>query len=453
MRYPHTPPRWAEAMTSASAKGLIKEFVAFGKAESERNDRYLHWDEFRHRASSKSPLSPEEQWAAIRFSRSTRSQQIPLSDSKGKHFTFSVTQRAFEDLHEIDMHCGGSMAVAGEGALREDTRDRYYVTSIFEEALTSSMLEGAVVTRSEAREMIRNHRPPANSHERMVMNNYHTMRLLSEWKEQELTPDLILRIHREITAGTLDHEADEGRFRRTEDEVRVVDDESGETFHTPPPAEQLAQRIEECCRFANERGMHGFLHPVIRSILLHFWVAYDHPFVDGNGRTARALFYWSMLRHGFWLAEFFSISHEILKAPKKYYRAFLYTETDENDLNYFLLHQLTVIKNSIAALKEYVGRKQRELDDMSRLLGPEAGFNHRQLALLKHAVKHPNASYTVAGHQTSHGIAYQTAMNDLAALQRQGLFGRVKSGKAFIFTPAQDLTKLLGKARATPRER
>ena len=68
--------------------------------------------------------------------------------------------------------------------------------------------------------------------------------------------------------------------------------------------------------------MSGFLHPVIRSILLHFWVAYDHPFVDGNGRNARALFYWSMLRHGFWLAEFFSISHEILKAPRKYYRAF-----------------------------------------------------------------------------------------------------------------------------------
>ena len=59
----------------------------------------------------------------------------------------------------------------------------------------------------------------------------------------------------------------------------------------------------------------GFIHPMIRSIILHFWLAYDHPFVDGNGRTARALFYWSMLRHGYWLFEFISISQIILKGP------------------------------------------------------------------------------------------------------------------------------------------
>lgn len=432
-------------MVKASKEGLLDDFIDFGKKESQRSDRYLHWDEFRHRASTRIPLSPELQWAAIRFSRSARSQQVPLKDAKGKHFTFSLTQRAFEDLHEIDPHCGGSMAVTEDGLLREDTRDRYYVSSILEEALTSSLLEGAVVTRAEAREMVRNHRPPANGHEQMVMNNYNTMRLLSEWKEQDLTPELILQIHREITTGTLDHAEDEGRFRKTEDQVRVVDDESGETFHNPPPAEQLPERIAECCRFANERGMHGFLHPVIRSILLHFWIAYDHPFVDGNGRTARALFYWSMLRHGFWLAEFFSISHEILKAPKKYYRAFLYTETDDNDLNYFLLHQLGVIKGSIAALKEYIRRKQGELDDMRHILGPEAGFNHRQLALLKHAVRHPNFAYTVAGHQTSHDVAYQTAKNDLAALEQRGLLTQGKSGKAFIYMPVPDLMSKLGK--------
>jgi Fic family protein len=449
MRYPNIPPKWKDSMMAANTKGLLEEFFALEKAESQRSDRYLHWDEFRHRASTKSSLTPEQQWAAIRWGRSARSQPVSLKDAQGRAFTFSLTQRAFEDLHEIDMHCGGSMAVAEEGLLREDTRDRYYVSSLFEEALTSSLLEGAVVTRSEAREMIRNHRPPANGHERMVMNNYNTMRLLSEWKEQDLTPELILRIHREITTGTLQNAEDEGRFRTTKDEVRVVDDESGETFHTPPPAEQLKERIQECCLFANERRMHGFLHPVIRSILLHFWVAYDHPFVDGNGRTARALFYWSMLRHGFWLAEFFSISHEILKAPKKYYRAFLYTETDDNDLNYFLLHQLTVIKNSIAALKDYIHRKQRELDGMRQFLGPEAGFNHRQLALLKHAVKHPNASYTVAGHQTSHAIAYQTAMTDLTGLNHRGLLTRFKSGKAFIFTPVPDLAKKLESTRAT----
>ena len=190
--------------------------------------------------------------------------------------------------------------------------------------------------------------------------------------------------------------------------------------------------------------MTGFLHPVVRSILLHFWIAYDHPFVDGNGRTARALFYWSMLRNSYWLAGFFSISHEILKAPKQYYRAFLHTETDGNDLNYFLLHQLEVIVSSITSLRESIRIKQVEAETLRSNLGAGGDFNHRQIALLKHALKHPFAAYTVVGHQTSHGTSNQTAKNDLTYLESKGLLQRGKSGKAFVYSPAVDLGARLG---------
>ena len=46
----------------------------------------------------------------------------------------------------------------------------------------------------------------------------------------------------------------------------------------------------------------------MRAILLHFWLAYDDPFLDGNGRTARILFFWLLRKHGYWLAEYLSIS-------------------------------------------------------------------------------------------------------------------------------------------------
>ena len=236
----------------------------------------------------------------------------------------------------------------------------------------------------------------------------------------------------------------EGRFRQTGDDVRIEDEESGEVFHTPPPADKLPARIARICEFGNQEGMHGFLHPVIRSILLHFWIAYDHPFVDGNGRTARALFYWSMLRHRYWLAEFFSISHQILKAPKQYYRAFLHTETDGNDLNYFIHHQLDVICSSITALREYIRVKQAEAESMRRHLGAGSDFNHRQLALLKHALKHPFATFTVVSHQSSHAISNQTAKNDLTTLEVKGLLRRGKVGKAFVYSPTADLAGKLG---------
>lgn len=441
MKFPQTPPAWQPLMDQAIQQGRAEAFMEYSHRQNLKPGRYLHWDDFRHRVADKDGLAKEEQWAAIRMSRAMRSQPIPLEDAKGRPFTFFLTPQAFGLLHEIDLHCGAGPS--GSAILREQASGHEF-DSLMEESLTSSVLEGAVVTRSEAREMIRLQRQPATEHERMVLNNYRTMRLLGGLKEKPLTPELILAIHREVTAGTLKNPAHEGAFRSTKDNVRVEDEESGEVFHTPPEAALLEQRMKILCDFANERGTTGFLHPVIRAILLHFWIAYDHPFVDGNGRTARALFYWSMLRNGYWLAEYVSISHEILKAPKQYYRAFLHTETDGNDLNYFLLHQLEIIRASIESLKESLRAKQQEAEALRHNLGAGTDFNHRQIALLKHALKHPFASYTVVGHQTSHGTSNQTAKNDITALEAKGLLTRGKRGKAFVYSPAADIAVKLG---------
>jgi len=175
------------------------------------------------------------------------------------------------------------------------------------------------------------------------------------------------------------------------------------------------------CAFANSQPSSPFVPPVIRAIILHFWLAYDHPFYDGNGRTARALFYWSMLHHNFWLFEFISISSIILQARAKYERAFLHTESDENDLNYFILHQADVIRRAVAALHDYLGKKQQEAQATASRLRSLRQFNHRQQALLMHALRHAGAEYSIESHRASHAVAYTTARADLLGLEKAGL--------------------------------
>ena len=288
-----------------------------------------------------------------------------------------------------------------------ETKDRYLVGSLIEEAFTSSQLEGAVTTRRVAREMIRTGRKPSDRSEKMILNNYWTMQRIGKVKKEPLDKELIFDIHRLVTGGTLDDPPAAGRFRR-DDEPVVVDDIYGEVYHVPPSASSLEGRMEAMCDFANGKIPDDFIHPVIRSIILHFWLSYDHPFIDGNGRTARALFYWSMLHHNYWLCEFISISHVILKGPMKYERAFLYTETDDNDLTYFIIYHLDVILRAIGELHEYINRKTKELHQLETRLRGIAALNHRQRALISHALRHPDQRYTIESHRRSHNIVYET---------------------------------------------
>jgi Fic family protein len=353
------------------------------------------------------------------------------------------------ELHQIDVGAGRSLGVP-EPITNPQTRDHYLIRSLIEEAITSSQLEGAVTTREVAKEMIRTGRPPRDTSERMILNNYLTMRRITELKKEPLSPALVFDIHKLVTDKTLDDPTAAGRFRRT-DEVRVVGDDFGVVFHEPPPASELPGRLRAMCDFANAQTPAFFVHPAIRAIILHFWLAYDHPFVDGNGRTARALFYWAMLHEDYWLFEFISISNILRKAPVQYGLSFLHSETDDNDLTYFIVAQTKVIRRAIEELHAYIDRKTTEVRQVEAQLRALNLFNHRQADLIRHALKHPYQEYTIASHGKSHNVVYQTARTDLLDLQSRGILEPKKRGKKIVFTASADLTERLKKMETDSR--
>ncbi len=398
--------------------------------------RYRHWDKVR-RLQPPTGLTHREWWLALKLKRSMEYRYVGLHSVGGQPFCYALMDPIGEFLHDIDRGTGRSFA-SPDPLQNPDLRDRYVVHSLMEEAITSSQLEGAATTRQVAKEMIRSGRPPRDRSEQMILNNYYAMQELGKLRDEPLTREGLLHLHAIVTNKTLDDPGDAGQFRRPDQRIEVAD-ESNQVFHTPPPGEELEERVAAMCAFANGETPKNFVHPVIRSIILHFWLAYDHPFVDGNGRTARTLFYWSMLHHAYWLCEFISISEIIRKAPAKYGRAFLYTESDENDLTYFTLYHLDVIRRALRSLHEYVDRKTTELQSLERRMRSLALLNHRQQALISHALRHPDNRYTIESHQRSHNVVYQTARADLLNLAKRGLLESWKLGREWQFEPADDL--------------
>ena len=440
MRKPKKPPKLPDIL--AKIQG---DYPAFFKNIYSRNvtiqpENYFHWDKLIH-LTPPEELNHEQWWRAIKLYRSSLYKKISLHDTDGNPFQFLVPDKVLEQLHKIDMSAGGMVAMPDQ-VTNPQTRDRYYINSLMEEAITSSQIEGAATTRKVAKEMIRSGRRPKDRSEQMILNNYKTMRQIDKLKNEPLSKEIVFKIHQIITANTLDHENESGRFRNPAEHVQVTD-MYNTVLHDPPPADQLEDRVQAMCDFANNRSPSYFIHPVIRSIILHFWLAYDHPFVDGNGRVARALFYWSMLRHGFWMFEFISISSIILKAQSKYGRAFLYTETDDNDLTYFILYHLDIVQKAIEELHRYIQRKTEEIRHWESEIRSITLLNHRQRSLISHALRHPDQLYTFESHRQSHDVVYETSRNDILDLQNKGLLTGTKNGKQWIFRPVENLEKVL----------
>ena len=438
MRVPQKPPE--PNFMPETLRGNVSRFMDLWKKSKSYllKGRYAHWDKVRH-LKPPDGFTLQEWWFAIKMDRTGSRKGIPLADVSGMPFGFGMPDPFVEHLHHIDQDLGGRLEMSEEALANSSTRDRYLVRSLVEEAITSSQLEGSVTTRVIAKEMIRTGRKPINRSEQMILNNYVAMRRIQKLKDQPLNMETLLELHRILTQDAIDDPSAAGRLRNVDEQVTVYDDVDDQVLHNPPPADELSRRLGAFFDFANGTTPDFFLHPIIRAIITHFWLAYEHPFVDGNGRCARALFYWSMLRQGAWLCEFLSISQVIRKAPIKYGRAFLYTETDDNDLTYFILYHLQIIRQAIDLLHEYINQKSQAMQQTRNLLRKSTALNHRQMALLEHALRHPDAEYTIRSHQTSHNVSNQTARTDLYHLKVKGLLEERHTGKAYYYYPAKDL--------------
>jgi len=406
------------------------------------NGKYIHWEKLRF-LDTPPTISTEEWWLGIKLARTVLARSLPeMEPTNDRPFQYVLTDLAHEAFHKIDAQAAGRVSMP-EAVANPSTRDRYLFNSLLEEAITSSQLEGAATTRREAQAMVRAGRAPRNRHEQMVLNNYKAMLFVREIKDTRLTPALVLEIHRIITMDTLDDPTAAGRLQTEADERVVVDDTEGQVLHRPPPANELSDRLEKMCQFANGISEKGeFIHPVLRAIILHFWLAYDHPFSDGNGRTARALFYWSMQSAGYWLVGYLSISRILRTAPVRYATSFLEVETDDNDLTYFIMYQLETIERAINEMNDYLVVKANEIREIEDLV-QGIDLNHRQLALLTHALRNAGFRYTYRSHATSHAVTRQTARTDLLELTELGILDKRKIGREAVFVARDHLPDII----------
>ncbi|OGQ04776.1 MAG: hypothetical protein A2W61_04080 [Deltaproteobacteria bacterium RIFCSPLOWO2_01_44_7] len=391
------------------------------------NERYLTNLEIRRRIpkdwDSVDILSKVHQW------REHHKVPTPLLNQGGKPFFFCSTQHILKAQSVMDRY--------GYDTLFENIPskaiEKIEKDNLLEEAFFSSQIEGAKTTRRRAEEMIRHNSLPRDRSERETLNNYRAMEYILSNPDKKISIETITDLHRIVTDNALD-DGKPGEFRTPEHDTVVGD--ALRIYYVPPTPEKIEGFLEYLIQWLHPKDITisdaSSLHPLSVASILHFYFVYIHPFPDGNGRTARALYY--LYLNKFYNAmPFLSISHVIGQKRKAYDQAILNVEETRTDLTFFIHYSCDITTEAIDNLR-FAIQRYATASHLEDLVGKRSlELNKRQMSIIKYLLRPDISHVDVKKYQKLQKIVYETARTDLQELEKKGFLVSRKIGKKFIY--------------------
>lgn len=414
----------------------IEKYMALARPTL-ADGRWLHFDELVRRwpKDVNFPLA----WSLVKLMRTSEVSPLLQIGESEKTSTFKLTSSTQRAISLTDQKTTHAQLTSMLEKIGEKAHAQYLVDGLTEdEAISSSQLEGAVTTTRVAKKLLQSKAKGKTVSEKMIVGNMKMMNYIWEKRDEKLSLDFISGLHEVGTEGIDDDEYKPSVFRFTDD-VRVQDNE-GNTIHQPPSSDGLEGRLQKIIDWIgyehHEQTDNSYIHPLIKALTLHFCIGYEHPFYDGNGRVARALFYWCMFKHGFSGFRYMPISHLLKKAPAKYAKSYLYTETDDLDLTYFIDYQCSIITRAIYEFELTYNETRIKILEFDNFMMDSGLFRKlkEKENILFHVAKSGIAStFTAQDASKNLDCSQNTALKALNRLVKLNLFNKVKSGRGFIF--------------------
>lgn len=377
-------------------------------------DRYLPRREILHRLPV--TVSIGQFWPELEAARRGQSQTLPLKDQRGEPFWFVLNR-------SIEQQCNVIAALARRDvAFTGPEFDALYEEAVVDEAVYSSVIEGAFTSREQAMDFLRRNRTPRSKSEQMIKNNYDALTCVLEHLDEPICEETILAIARIVT--------------RSAAEVQVTGYREGMVYvtgregvvYTPPRAEVVPEMMRALVKFIRESE----LHPLLKACIAHFYLVYVHPFGDGNGRTARALSYMILLQAGYDFFRYVSVSGVVAEERGRYYRAMRSVEESDGDMTYFIDAYSAMLARTVQKMEDHLkyhvlaGQKLKALE-------ADGSLNERQLRGARWLLESASTSVTVEAWRKKYEVVTETARRDLLALCAAGVLAREKDGRKAVF--------------------
>ena len=298
---------------------------------------------------------------------------------------FVITNKINNSLLEIERARGFLEAAK----LKEEWIKEMQSEAIILESHHSTHIEGTQLTLKQAREILagKSLRGIRKDDRQELLNYRRAMDFVAEYlgKKSEITEDLIKKIHRILVKDVRGGSLEPGRYRRAQN--YVVNSLTGEIIYTPPPPSKVPKLMGEFIRWLNEETG---ISPVLIAGIAQYQFVDIHPFLDGNGRTARLLCTLILYQNGYDFKKLFSLSEYYDKDRPSYYNAIQSVRNNDMDMTYWLEYFTEGLKNQLIEVKikgEMAIKKEVILEKAKRL-----NLNQRQQEILLYLVEEKRVS-------------------------------------------------------------
>ncbi len=289
-------------------------------------------------------------------------------------------------------------------------------------AHSSTAIEGNRLSLEQVSDLAHGREVMATRKDKQEVKNYLTvLENIDKLAElSKITEDLILKVHNSVTKGTLENPSDCGVYRNRY--VVVANRITGEVFFRPPSNEDVPGLVRALVEWLNSTDV-GTIDPIIEAGIAHYEFVRIHPFVDGNGRTARVLATLILYLRGFDTKQFFCLDDYYDSDRPAYYKALQNIDQNTLDLTNWLEYFVEGVNVSTDAVKERIIRLSSER--LRRTKRGQIAITERQMRIVEKI--NQNEKITVGDVSKEFKITRQAAlkeMNKLVNLKVVGLKGK-----------------------------
>ncbi|MFZ2411145.1 MAG: Fic family protein [Candidatus Methanoperedens sp.] len=320
---------------------------------------------------------------------------------------FKYTHKIVNNLVEI--------ASAREAVLNSYLVPKWEVSlrrdALIRAAHASTAIEGNPLTLEEVSRLAQGRKVMATRKaEQEVLNYLKVLENIEKYQEQgKITGKIILKLHKDVTKETLEAPEHEGRYRELQ--VYVGNRITGKVIFMPPPPGEVPELMNEFIEWVNSTDSHN-LDPVIVAGLSHYEFVRIHPFVDGNGRTARALATLILNLRDFDIKKFFALDDYYDSDRTAYYNALKSVDQKTLDLTQWLEYFTDGVLLSISKIKEKVVRLS--LEKHKKESKGQVALTERQMNIIE--ILQKNGKITAGDAAKVFKITRQAALKELNKL-------------------------------------